>query len=96
MPRILRTEQSRLDFLEIWEFIAADNLAEANKLIDLFDTKLAILAVSPHLGRERSELAPNLRSLPIGNYLIFYRPLTDGIQLIRVLHGARDTQTDSF
>ncbi len=23
-------------------------------------------------------------------YLVFYRPITDGIEVIRVLHGARD------
>ena len=33
-----------------------------------------------------------LRSFPVGNYLVFYRPLAegDGIAVIRVLHGARD------
>ena len=44
----------------------------------------------PEVGRQRPDLAPNLRSLPAGNYVIFYRPIPDGIQLIRVLHGARD------
>lgn len=33
---------------------------------------------------------PALRSSPVGNYLIFYRPLPDGIEILRVLHGARD------
>jgi toxin ParE1/3/4 len=33
---------------------------------------------------------PALRSLSVGNYLIFYRPLADGIEIVRVLHGARD------
>jgi toxin ParE1/3/4 len=26
-------------------------------------------------------------------YLIFYRPIPDGIEVIRVLHGARDIDT---
>lgn len=26
------------------------------------------------------------------NYLIFYRPLDDGVEILRVLHGARDIQ----
>jgi toxin ParE1/3/4 len=26
----------------------------------------------------------------IGNYLIFYRPEADGVQVIRILHGRRD------
>ncbi len=42
------------------------------------------------MGRKREELAPLLRSFPVGNYVIFYRPASGGIQIIRVLHGARD------
>lgn len=44
----------------------------------------------PESGRKRPDLAPDLRSLPVGNQVIFYRPIPDGIQVIRVLHGARD------
>jgi toxin ParE1/3/4 len=42
------------------------------------------------MGAVRDELIPNLRSFPVGNYLIFYKPLPDGIEVLRVLHGARD------
>jgi toxin ParE1/3/4 len=49
-----------------------------------------LLARMPELGRKRPDLAPDLRGFPIGNYIIFYRPVPDGIQVIRVLHGARD------
>ena len=34
-----------------------------------------------------------MRSFPVKryrNYLIFYRPSRDGIEVIRILHGARD------
>ena len=44
----------------------------------------------PYVGRHREELSPRLRSLPVGNYVIFYRPMEDGIEVARVLHGARD------
>jgi toxin ParE1/3/4 len=42
------------------------------------------------MGAERSDLATALRSWPLDNYLIFYKPLPDGIEVLRVLHGARD------
>ena len=44
----------------------------------------------PGAGQARSELMPNLRSFPVGRYLIFYRPIPDGIEVLRVLHGARN------
>jgi toxin ParE1/3/4 len=45
------------------------------------------------MGRERNELVPGLRSFPIGRYMIFYEPLPDGVVIVRVLHGARDIDT---
>jgi toxin ParE1/3/4 len=32
----------------------------------------------------------NLRSFTVKNYVIFYQPITDGIEVLRVLYGARD------
>jgi toxin ParE1/3/4 len=42
------------------------------------------------MGRAREELASELRSFPVRRYVVFYRPLVDGIEVVRVLHGARD------
>jgi len=33
---------------------------------------------------------PNIRSFLVGNYVVFYRPIQDSIEVARVLHGARD------
>jgi toxin ParE1/3/4 len=49
-----------------------------------------MLSRHPLLGRSRTDLHPGLRSFPFGRYVIFYRPLDDGIEVVRVLHGARD------
>ena len=40
--------------------------------------------------RARKELATDLRSFPFGRYVIFYTPVYDGIDVVRVLHSARD------
>jgi toxin ParE1/3/4 len=36
------------------------------------------------------ELMPALRSLSVGNYLIFYLPIEDGIEIVWILPGMRD------
>ncbi len=41
------------------------------------------------MGTSREEYGPGVRSFHVGQYLIFYRPIADGIELLRVLHGAR-------
>lgn len=56
------------------------------KLLAKFDS----LAATPGLGRVRSELSPWLRILPVGNYLVIYQPIETGVEIVRVLHGARD------
>jgi toxin ParE1/3/4 len=57
------------------------------------DEKCYLLAQSPAIGRLRSECASNLRRFPIGHYLIFYRPIDDGIAVARVLRGSRDLES---
>jgi toxin ParE1/3/4 len=79
-----------LDLVEIAFHIAEQNLVAADRWLETIDEKCQRLARMPELGRKRPDLAPELRSFPVGNYIIFYRPLPDGIQVIRVLHGARD------
>ena len=96
MPRILRTRAARSDYDEIWSYLAVRDLSAADRLIDQFDATLESIAATPRMGRKVEELAPNLRSFPVGNYLIFYRPLEDGMQLIRLVHGARDITPEYF
>jgi toxin ParE1/3/4 len=89
MSRYRLTEQARQDLDEIWLYIAEDDPAAADHFLDTLYEKFVLLAEQPLLGRLRPELAPNLRSLSVGNYVIFYRPIDNGIEVARVLHGAR-------
>ena len=90
MGLIRRTATSRRDYEAIWDYVAAHNVMAADDLLRTFDEKLRILSDFPGAGPARPELRPRLRSFPVGNYLLFYRPTRGGIELLRVLHGARD------
>ena len=92
MAKVLRKPQAEADLIEIWTFIAQDSPTRADMLLDEIDEKLQTLAQSPFIGRARDELGPPIRSFPIGNYVLFYHPIEDGIEIIRVLHGARDIE----
>ena len=92
MAKVLRKPQAEADLIEIWTYIAQDNPTRADKLLDEIDEKLQTLAQSPFSGKARDELGPKIRSFPIGNYVLFYQPIEDGIEIIRVLHGARDIE----
>jgi toxin ParE1/3/4 len=90
MPRILRTPAAEADMWEILLHVARDSEDAAFRLIDSIDERFELLARFPGAGPERPELAPELRSFPVGNYLILYKPLDDGIEVMRVVHGARN------
>lgn len=93
MARVSRRPQAAADILEIWAYIAEDSPDAADRWVDGLDQKFALWATQPLIGRVRDELAPNLRCMPIGRYVVFYMPLPDGIDVVRVLHGARDVDS---
>ena len=96
MAQSIQAPEAEADALEIWAYIAQDNLDAADRLLDRFDDLFRRLASQPFLGKIIEELAPNLRFIPIGNYLIFYRPTKDGIEIVRLLHAARDVSAEFF
>jgi toxin ParE1/3/4 len=67
MSRYRLTEQAGADLDEIWRYIAEDNIPAADRFLDTLQERFVLLAGQPLLGRARPELAPNLRSLPVGN-----------------------------
>lgn len=90
MRRVTRRPQALADILEIWDYIADDDPGAADRWIDRLDAAFNLLSTQPLMGRMRPELATGVRSFPFGRYVIFYAPLDDGIDVVRVLHGARD------
>ncbi|AUB80977.1 type II toxin-antitoxin system RelE/ParE family toxin [Candidatus Thiodictyon syntrophicum] len=89
MPVIRRTARAEDDLVDIWIYIARDNPDAADRLLEEIDRKCVLLAENPRLGRARPDIAPEFRHWPIGSYLILYRLLPDGIEVVRVVHGAR-------
>lgn len=90
MPHVLRRPQAAEDIAEIWDYIADDSLAAADRFVDQLDEQFGLLATQPQMGRARGELAPDIRSFPFGRYVIFYLPIDEGLDVVRVLHSARD------
>lgn len=90
MLRILIRPEAEKDLDEIWGYIAQDNHLNADKLLDEIEETSRKLARFKHMGRNRDELYPGLQSFPVGKYLIFYMPISGGIEIVRVLHGMMD------
>ena len=86
---LLVTEQVERDLEEIHDYIAHDKPQAARRVIQKLRRKFETLATFPELGAIYDELEPGLRRYPAGTYVIFYKDVPDGIQVVRVAHGAR-------
>jgi toxin ParE1/3/4 len=92
LSQVTKTTRAEQDLDEIWFYIALDNVEAADNLLDDIDSSCQSLAMQPQAGRLRPELVPELRSFPVGRYIVFYLPQNDGIEVVRVLHSARDIE----
>lgn len=94
MTSVQFTPQALADLFDIWSFIAKDNPVAADRVEDAICRACELLAREPLIGRERSELT----KLPVrfwvvqpySSYLIVYRPEKKPLQVVRILHAARD------
>lgn len=92
MALILRSPRAKADVLVAARYIAEQSQSRdvAYRFIDTLDEKLKLLACHREMGESRPDLGPNPRGFPAGQHVIFYRPLHDGIEVVRLLHGSRD------
>jgi toxin ParE1/3/4 len=93
---VRQTAAAELDAEEIWFWIAAESPRIAKRMLDRFDEAAERYAASPRTGQPRSELSPGLRSFLVRPYLLFYREIRGGIEIVRVLHGRRDIGPELF
>jgi toxin ParE1/3/4 len=97
MPnRARKSPQTEIDLTSIYNFIAHDSPGTANTWLERIESTFDMLAEMPHGGRARDDLMPGLRSFPVGNYIIFYQPVPDGVVVIRVMHGHQDIDADDM
>ena len=93
MNRFHLTLEAADDLNEIYEYIARDNPEAAERVRSEFYTAIQHLAKMPAAGHFRRDLTDKpVRFWRIRSYLIVYRPRTKPLEIVRVLHGARDVR----
>ena len=96
MPVCRLRPLAALDLDNISLFIAQDNPTAALRLIDQLEATCQEVAEFPYIGAARPELGTDLRMFPSGNFLIFYQPVEDGIDVIRILHASQNISGSFF
>jgi toxin ParE1/3/4 len=88
--------EADIDLDSIWSFIAADNRKAADAVIDRITDAFGLLLTMPFAGRARPEFAENLRSIVVGNYVVFYAAVPGSIDIVRIFNARRDVDEDDF
>jgi toxin ParE1/3/4 len=95
--RILIRPAANRDLEKQAQYIAADSGIEtALRFYEMADETFRLLLSHPRLGKATQIQNPrlaNTRMFPLRHFVefvVFYRPLGKGIEIVRVLHGARD------
>ena len=83
---------AKTDLAEIRHYIARDKPMAADRQIARFFERFHSLATNPLMGQSRPDLGPNLRSFSVGNYVVIYRPISEGVEIARVASGYRDIE----
>ncbi len=88
--KVVLSPIAETDLEEIGDYIALRNPAHAVTFVREIRQRCDNIAQAPEAGPRRDDVAPGIRMVVHGNYLVFYRILADQIRIERVLHGARD------
>jgi toxin ParE1/3/4 len=91
MAKAHYTPEADQDLIRIGAGIAHDNPMAALRWIDAIEAVCGLLATQPRMGqRIKTKQFGEVRRHSAGNYLVYYRPIADGIEILTVVHGARD------
>ena len=90
------SNQALQDLRAITDHIAADSSAASERVLDALLASFELLGENPEAGMLRNDLRQDIRMFvpgpPAGNYVIFYYPMPNGIEVSDVIHASRDWQ----
>jgi antitoxin ParD1/3/4 len=94
MERYILAPAALQDLQDIWDFVAVDNPAAASALQEEFFRAFEGLAAMPGKGHKRDDLTDRpVHFFRVRSYLVVYRSDSKPIQIVAVLHAARDIPT---
>lgn len=92
MPALEFTLAAKLDLDEILDFIAIERRQPeiAHKNVDGIESACDLYAKNPLLGEAAPKLGQEHRLFHYKRWVIIYRPIENGIEVMRIVDGSRD------
>lgn len=89
MSRLTFSPLALDDLDAIYEYISQDNRSAARRFLGKLHDRFRMLARQPLLGERHPGVGQDLRLFSFTSYVILYKPLANGVEVLRVIHGAR-------
>ena len=93
MRLVVRTRRANQDLIAIWRHISLDNPGAATG--QLLEIERKLLSHFPKIGRIRADIRKGLRTFPCNSYIILCRETSENIEIVRIIHAARDPRKAS-
>ena len=91
MSRYVLSRRARADLTEIWKYTADRWTPEqADRYVLEIHAAIERVANDPRKGRPCDHIRPGYRKWNIGAHVLFFRPVSEGIEIVRVLHQSMD------
>lgn len=84
------------DLVDIHSYVAKENPAAADRLINAIGAKIDFISESGLTGAPRDYLGKGLRAVLYGKYGIYFAVSDDHITIVRIMHGARNVDPEDF
>jgi antitoxin ParD1/3/4/toxin ParE1/3/4 len=93
-PRYILAPEAARDLVQIWRYIKEQSSLEmAGRIESVIRERFVFLAKNPGSGHWRKDLTDELvKFFPVYSYLVVYRPETEPLQIVGILHGRRDVE----
>ena len=93
MSKYKLTPKARRDLSSIYNYIADESSdSRADNYLRKLKGTLQTLADSPGMGTPRDYTPPGVLAFPKDSYMIFYLKQAPDVEIVRVLHAARDLE----
>jgi toxin ParE1/3/4 len=93
MAKLIIAPSAQQDLSDIYDYIARDKPIAAASWVEKIEEKCKLIAATPEFGERRPEYGTDIRSSVVGRYVIFFRPIENGIEVARVIAGDRDIRS---
>ncbi|MBD2447545.1 type II toxin-antitoxin system RelE/ParE family toxin [Nostoc sp. FACHB-152] len=93
MKQHIISPAASLDLAEIIDYFTIRNIEAGERFIDEFEKKCKYLANFPNMGRSYANINNDLRGVPLDGYIILYRIIDSGIEIVRVVSGYRNLES---